>query len=59
MGVKLLKTVRSDLDEVILVCEAKKKQTNYHRQLIAELTKGILPKVWNKCVENSWFMFGE
>ncbi|XP_077971534.1 cytoplasmic dynein 1 heavy chain 1-like isoform X1 [Styela clava] len=48
LGVKLLKDVQSDLAEVISVCDARKKQTNYHRTLIAQLTKGILPESWNK-----------
>lgn len=48
LGVRLLSVVRSDLDEVIAVCEAKKKQTNYHRSLLSMLNKGMLPDAWNK-----------
>lgn len=48
LGVKLLGVVRSDLDEVIAVCEAKKKQTNYHRSLLSMLSKGMLPQSWNR-----------
>nr|CAB3240292.1 cytoplasmic dynein 1 heavy chain 1 [Phallusia mammillata] len=48
LGVRLLGVVRSDLDEVIAVCEAKKKQTNYHRNLLAMLNRGMLPNSWNR-----------
>ncbi|XP_002731006.1 cytoplasmic dynein 1 heavy chain 1-like [Saccoglossus kowalevskii] len=47
LGAKLLEDVRQDLNEVIQVCDTKKKQTNYHRALIGDLVKGILPKSWN------------
>jgi dynein heavy chain 1, cytosolic len=39
-GSNLLKTVVLDLDDVLLICEGKKKQTNYHRQLLKDLAKG-------------------
>ena len=39
-GVALLHSVLSNLRDVVLVCEAKKKQTNFLRSLIADLTKG-------------------
>ncbi|CAF4132742.1 unnamed protein product, partial [Rotaria sp. Silwood2] len=39
-GSKLLSVVQSDLRDIIAVCETKKKQTNYHRQLISDLIKG-------------------
>jgi dynein heavy chain 1 len=39
-GSKLLTVVQSDLRDIIAVCETKKKQTNYHRQLISDLIKG-------------------
>jgi dynein heavy chain 1 len=39
-GSKLLTIVQSDLRDIIAVCETKKKQTNYHRQLISDLIKG-------------------
>ncbi|XP_070577189.1 cytoplasmic dynein 1 heavy chain 1-like [Ptychodera flava] len=48
LGAQLLKGIRHDLQEVLLVCETKKKQTNYHRALLADLAKGILPKSWNR-----------
>ena len=40
-GVKLLRDVRNDLEDVKLVCEAKKKQTNYLRSIISDLAKGM------------------
>ena len=40
-GARLLRVVRNDLADVVLVCEAKKKQTNYLRSLISDLAKGV------------------
>jgi len=37
-----------DLNDVLLICEGNKKQTNYHRQLVKDLAKGIIPKNWKK-----------
>ncbi|XP_078728003.1 cytoplasmic dynein 1 heavy chain 1-like isoform X1 [Lampetra fluviatilis] len=45
-GMKLLQVVRGDLKDVVHVCEAKKKQTNYLRTLISQLVKGIIPRSW-------------
>ena len=39
-GARLLRVVRSDLADVVQVCEAKKKQTNYLRSLTSDLAKG-------------------
>ena len=39
-GINLLQSVLTNLQDVLLVCEAKKKQTNFIRSLIADLTKG-------------------
>ena len=39
-GSKLLTTVRTDLSNVVEVCEMKRKQTNYLRNLISDLAKG-------------------
>jgi dynein heavy chain 1 len=47
-GVALLKTIQSDLNDVIAICEGHKKQTNYHRQLLKDLAKGVIPKEWKK-----------
>lgn len=40
MGIKFLSVVRRDLKDLVQVCENKKKQTNYMRVLISDLTKG-------------------
>lgn len=47
-GAQLLKNVRDDLANVVLVCEGKKKQTNHERSLLSDLAKGILPSSWNQ-----------
>ena len=47
-GVSLLKTVLFDLNDVLLICEGNKKQTNYHRQLIKDLAKGLIPQNWKR-----------
>jgi dynein heavy chain 1 len=40
--------VRSDLLDVLAICEAHKKQTNHHRQLIKDLAKGSIPASWRR-----------
>merc|ERR1712073_278746 len=61
-GVKLLGTVRQDLEDVVAITSSGKKQTNHHRSLITTLTKGMIPASWvrykvptsfNKAVSNS------
>jgi dynein heavy chain 1 len=47
-GAKLLNDVRQDMQEVMLICNGEKKPTNHHRQLIADLVKGIIPKSWSR-----------
>ncbi|XP_075239024.1 cytoplasmic dynein 1 heavy chain 1-like isoform X4 [Convolutriloba macropyga] len=47
-GAALLEDVRRDLRDVVAVCNVEKKQTNYLRQLISFLSKGILPMSWNR-----------
>lgn len=47
-GSKLLQTVVSDLQDVLLICQGEKKQTNYHRQMLSELVRGILPNSWRR-----------
>lgn len=47
-GAKLLCTVVADLQDVILICQGEKKQTNHHRSMLSELVKGIIPKGWRK-----------
>ncbi|GAB6020623.1 Dynein heavy chain, cytoplasmic [Chamberlinius hualienensis] len=45
-GAKLLQDVRNDLNDVVLICDGAKKQTNYHRTMISNLAKGIIPVSW-------------
>eukprot|EP01116_Phalansterium_solitarium_P005286 TRINITY_DN1679_c0_g1_i1.p1 TRINITY_DN1679_c0_g1~~TRINITY_DN1679_c0_g1_i1.p1 ORF type:complete len:4594 (-),score=1709.56 TRINITY_DN1679_c0_g1_i1:318-14099(-) len=45
---KLLHKVRSDLAELILVCDGAIKPTNYTRALLTNLSKGVVPKDWRK-----------
>ncbi|XP_042877143.1 dynein heavy chain, cytoplasmic-like isoform X5 [Penaeus japonicus] len=45
-GAKLLRIVRNDLNDVILICRGEKKQTNYHRTMVSLLVKGIIPDQW-------------
>merc|ERR1719192_1250632 len=46
LGCKILKRVRSDLKDVMLICKNQKKQTNDHRMIISDLNRGIIPKNW-------------
>ncbi|KAL5291956.1 DYNC1H1 family protein [Megaselia abdita] len=47
-GAKLLCTVIADLQDVVLICQGEKKQTNHHRSMLSELVRGIIPKGWRK-----------
>lgn len=47
-GARLLQNVVSDLQDVLLICQGEKKQTNYHRQMLSELVRGILPNSWRR-----------
>jgi dynein heavy chain 1, cytosolic len=47
-GAKLLQDVIHDLEDVVLICQAEKKQTNYHRTMLSELVRGILPPGWRR-----------
>ncbi|XP_046600571.1 dynein heavy chain, cytoplasmic isoform X5 [Neodiprion lecontei] len=47
-GAKLLQDVIHDLEDVVLICQGEKKQTNYHRTMLSELVKGILPGGWRR-----------
>ncbi|KAJ7386556.1 Cytoplasmic dynein 1 heavy chain 1 [Desmophyllum pertusum] len=47
-GYQLLTTIREDLNHMVLVCESQKKPTNYLRQLMSDLVKGILPSNWRR-----------
>lgn len=46
LGCKILKRVRADLKDVMLICKNQKKQTNDHRTIISDLNRGIIPKNW-------------
>lgn len=48
LGVKLLKDMRHDLNEIMEVCEGQRKQTNDLRLLISDLVTGVIPKTWNR-----------
>jgi len=45
-GLRLLSTVRTDLEDVVAITSSGKKQTNHHRALIHQLTRGIIPTSW-------------
>jgi len=47
-GARLLRDVRNNLADVVQVCAAKKKQTNYLRNLTSDLAKGIIPRSWRR-----------
>ncbi|XP_065167911.1 dynein heavy chain, cytoplasmic isoform X2 [Atheta coriaria] len=47
-GSKLLIEVIHDLNDVVMICQATKKQTNYHRVMISELVRGMLPGNWRR-----------
>lgn len=47
-GARLLLTVISDLQDVVLICQGEKKQTNHHRSMLSELVRGIIPAGWRK-----------
>ncbi|XP_063237430.1 dynein heavy chain, cytoplasmic isoform X2 [Bacillus rossius redtenbacheri] len=47
-GAKLLQDVIHDLEDVVLICRGEKKQTNYHRNMLSDLVKGILPTSWTR-----------
>lgn len=45
-GTNLLAQVRTDLDEVMGVCQGKVRQTNNNRILLRDLPKGVIPSAW-------------
>ncbi|GLV39725.1 Dynein heavy chain 64C [Carabus blaptoides fortunei] len=47
-GARLLQDVIHDLNDVVLICQGEKKQTNYHRMMLSELVRGILPVNWRR-----------
>lgn len=46
LATSLLSTVRSDLEDLVLVCDGTLKQTNSTRSLLSDLTKGVVPAAW-------------
>jgi dynein heavy chain 1 len=42
----LVRHIRKDVMELLQVCDGSIKTTNYHRELIETLTKGIVPRTW-------------
>ena len=44
----LLKTVRRDLHDTVMVCEAQKKANNYLRSLMSDLAKGTVDSYWDR-----------
>lgn len=54
-GIALLNTVRQNLNDTILVCEAQKKPTNYLRHLMSDLAKGMSQgTLWFITLFNLW-----
>jgi dynein heavy chain 1 len=47
-GANLLRDVIHDLEDVVAICQGEKKQTNYHRGMLGELVRGILPAGWRR-----------
>lgn len=47
-GSRLLRDVIHDLEDVVAICQGEKKQTNYHRSMLSDLVKGILPSNWRR-----------
>lgn len=48
LGSKLLSDVIHDLEDIVSICQGEKKQTNYHRTMLSDLVKGILPSHWRR-----------
>lgn len=48
LGSRLLSDVIHDLEDISLICQGDKKQTNYHRTMLSDLVKGILPSHWRR-----------
>lgn len=43
-----MQAVIADLQDVVLICQGEKKQTNHHRVMLSELVRGIIPNGWRK-----------
>jgi len=48
IGARLLTSVQGDIRDILDICEGTKKQTNYHRQMVAELVRGVIPALWRQ-----------
>lgn len=48
LGSRLLTDVIHDLQDIVLICQGDKRQTNYHRAMLSDLVKGILPGTWRR-----------
>ncbi|XP_052274955.1 cytoplasmic dynein 1 heavy chain 1-like isoform X3 [Dreissena polymorpha] len=48
LGGRLLGDVRRDLADVLQVCVGEKKPTNHHRNMMADLAKGMIPESWRR-----------
>jgi dynein heavy chain 1 len=46
VGLQLTDTVLRDLRAVKQICQGEKKQMTYHRKLISELVRGLIPDSW-------------
>jgi dynein heavy chain 1 len=49
-AISLLTTVQKDLNDVCNICDGNKKQIKYHRQLLNDLIKGLIPPSWRRYV---------
>jgi len=47
-GVKLLSKVHRDVEDLIQICDGTLKPTNYTRELISNINKGVVPKSWKE-----------
>ncbi|CAG0895478.1 unnamed protein product [Cyprideis torosa] len=45
---RLVTDIRRDLSDVLLIYQGTKKQTNYHRNLLTDLNRGIIPNSWRR-----------
>ncbi|GJN87844.1 hypothetical protein Rhopal_000799-T1 [Rhodotorula paludigena] len=48
LAAKLLPTIRTDLSNLVKVCDGELKQTNDLRALLSDLTKGTVPASWRR-----------
>ncbi|BGP45295.1 dynein heavy chain [Rhodotorula kratochvilovae] len=48
LAARLLPTIRTDLDNLVKVCDGELKQTNDLRALLSDLAKGTVPSSWRR-----------